>query len=290
MRLVRESMWPVSEWSGIARDFSVDLQEAQLGCLTSVLEVTRGLPHSRRTRSDVDNSADSSYCLFTTDQRVDWAHNGHNERLHSGDVVLLGQGEHDSHMANSGFRSNVLKLPAHWLESWLPDPELLAGRNIPRDSRWGRVLSPMLRQLTPEFAAAPSLPHEVLVDQVGATLALIAAEVDARLNSDLLRRIQDCIRQRCAEPNLTAAEVAASLNLPPLSLHRALGAGDATFASLLLDERIKLAQQMMTLPSFNRLSTAELAHRAGFLSVSHFTRVLRKRTGRTARELRRPTH
>jgi AraC-like DNA-binding protein len=286
---MRESMWPVSEWKGIAGDFSVDLQDAPLGCLTSVFHVMRGLPHSRRTRRDVDNSSESCYCLITTDQRVDWAHNGHRERLDSGDLVLLGQGEQDSNMAEGGFQSNVLKMPTHWLESWLPDPHFLAGRRIPRDSRWGRVLSPMLRQLTPEFVAAPPLPPQVLVDQVGATLALIASETEGQSPPDTLKRIQGCIRERCAEPQLTAANVAASLNLAPRLLHRSLAANNLTFASELVDARISVALKMLTSSSSTQLAISDIARHAGFMSLAYFTQALRKRTGRTPMEFRGQT-
>jgi AraC-like DNA-binding protein len=286
---MRESMWPVSEWKGIARDFRVDFQEAQLGCLTSVFQVTRGLPHSRRTRSDVDNSPDSCYHLITADQTHDWAHNGHSERVYSGDLLLLGQGEQDTNMAESGFQANVLKMPAHWLERWLPAPHFLAGRRIPRDSRWGRVLSPMVQALTPEVVAAPPLPHQVLVDQVGATLALIASEDEVRAAPELFTKIQDCIRQRHAESQLTAAEVAASLNLPSSTLHRALAANRVTFASQLLDARIDAALEMLTSRSFAQLTTAEIACQSGFMSAQYFTRVLRKRTGHTPSALRRAT-
>jgi AraC family transcriptional regulator, positive regulator of tynA and feaB len=285
MRLMRESMWPVSEWNGIARDFSVDLQEAQLGCLTSVVEVMRGLPHSRRTRRDVDNSSDSCYCLITTDQRVDWAHNGHRERLDSGDLVLLGQGEQDSNMAEGGFQSNVLKMPAHWLESWLPDPHFLVGRRIPKESRWGRVLGPMVRQLTPEVVAAPPLPHQVLVDQVGATLALIAGEAEGLSAPDMLKKIQECIHERCAEPQLTAADVAASLNLAPRLVHKALAANKATFASELVNARISVATKLLTSSSFAELAISDIARQAGFMSPAYLARAVRNRTGHTPTEL-----
>jgi AraC-like DNA-binding protein len=283
---MRESIWPVSEWNGIARDFSVDLQEAQLGCLTSVFEVTRGLPHSRRTRSDVDNSSESCYCLIMADQTHDWAHNGHSERVHPGDLLLLGQGEQDSNMAEGGFQANVLKMPAHWLESWLPDPHFLVGQRIPRDSRWGRVLSPMVRQLTPEVVAAPPLPHQVLVDQVGATLALIAGEAEGQRTADLLGKIQDCIRARCAEPQLTATDVAASLNLAPRLLHKSLAANNLTFMSELIDARISVALKMLTSSSFTQLAINDIARQAGFMSPAYFTRALRRRTGHTPMELR----
>lgn len=290
MGLVRDFVWPVSDWSGISPDFAVDLQEARLGCLTTVYETMQGAPHSRRTRSDVENSTDTCYCLFTTDAPVDWVHNGHSEHLASGDVVLLGQGEHDSHMQISGFRSNILKLPGHWLESWLPEPKLLVGRKIPRHSRWGQVLSPMVRQLTPELATAPPLPHAVLVDQVGITLALIVGEAEAEATPDLVNKIQDQIRQRCFEPQLTAAHVASSLSVPPQILHRALAANKLTFASLLLDARTGAALQMLTSPSFAQLTTVEIARHAGFLSASHFARAICKRTGHTPLHLRRSAY
>jgi AraC-like DNA-binding protein len=284
---MRESLWPISEWNGITPDFNVDFQEAQLGCLTSVLEVTRGVAQSRRTRSDVDNSPDSCYQLITIDRTINWAHNGHNERVYSGDLILLGQGEQDGTMPESGFQANILKMPTHWLESWLPDPNLIVGRRIPRESRWGRVLSPMVRQLTPEVVATPPLPHEVLVDQVGATLALIAGEDEVRPAPELFTKIQDCLRQRYAEPQLTAAQVADSLNLPSSTLHRAMAANKVTFASQLLDARIAAALEMLTSRSFEQLTTAEIARQAGFMSARYFTRVLRKRTDNTLSALRR---
>jgi AraC-like DNA-binding protein len=203
--------------------------------------------------------------------------------------VLLGQGEHDCNMAEGGFQSNVLKMPAHWLESWLPDPRFLMGRRIPRDSRWGRVLSPMVRQLTPEVAAAPPLPHQVLVDQVGATLALIASEAEGQSAPDTLRKIQECIRERCAEPQLIAADVAASLNLAPRLLHKSLAANNATFASELVDARISVALKILTSSSSTKLAISDIARQAGFISPAYFTRALRRRTGRTPMELRDQT-
>jgi AraC-like DNA-binding protein len=200
--------------------------------------------------------------------------------------VLLGQGEHNSDMAEGGFQSNILKMPAHWLESWLPDPHFLVGRRIPRDSRWGRVLSPMVRQLTPEVVAAPPLPHQVLVDQVGATLALIAGEAEGLSAPDMLKKIQDCIRERCAEPQLTGADVAASLNLAPRLLHKALAANKVTFASELVDARISVALKLLTSSSFTGMAISDIARHAGFMSPAYFTQALRKRTGHTPVKLR----
>ena len=282
-----DSLWPVSDWSGISRDFSIDMREAQLGCLTTAVETLSGAPRSRRTPRDVENSKESCYQLFACDSPWSMAHNGHDERLLPGDVVIVGDGEHDSYLP-FGLESHVLKLPAHWLESWLPDPNVVVGCAISKDSRWGRVLSPMVWQLTPELAVDPPLPHRVLVDQLGATLALIAGESETRATPDLLEKIQDSIRQRCSDPQLTADSVARSLDVPPRILHRVLAAKSLTFASQLVDARIDVAREMLTSPSFAHLTTAEIARQAGFPSATHFARTVRKQTGRTPTELRRP--
>src|SRR5262245_52683685 len=49
LNLVCTSTWPVTDWSGISDDFSVELEEAPLGCLSSLKETMVGAPHARRT-------------------------------------------------------------------------------------------------------------------------------------------------------------------------------------------------------------------------------------------------
>ena len=287
--ILNRSLWPVTEWSALSQDFGVYVEEGQLGSLTTVFE-TITPTRARRTRTDVDDTGESCYLLFALSSgELDFSHNGQNARLRPGDLALIGGGEHESY-SRVGCKVTILKLPTHWLRVWLPDANVLAGHLISRDSRWGRVLSPMATQLTPEFAVAPPLPHGVLVDQLGATLALIAGETEASAMPDVLAKIQDCIRQRCTEPQLTAGDVATSLQIPPRLLHRVLAANNASFASQLLDARTTIAIQLLTSRSFKGLTNAEISRHAGFLNASYFARVIRKRTGHTPQELRYPTH
>jgi AraC-like DNA-binding protein len=289
MSILRQSLWPVTGWTDLPEDFGFELREASLGSIASMSEkVSRH--RSYRSRKDVEHSRDRCYLLFANQLPWDVAHNGYRDRCDRGDVVIVdSEGELET-SAESGFDGIILKLPVDWLRTWLPEPDSIAGQRIARDSRWGRVLSPMVRQLTPELAASPPLPAGVLVDQLGVTLALITGESEAGAMPDLLKKIQDCIRQRFSEPQLTAADIAVSLNVPARILHRALAAGNTTFASQLLDARTDAALQMLASPSFKRLTITEIGRQAGFLSSSYFSRVVRKRTGRTPLELRRPAH
>jgi transcriptional regulator GlxA family with amidase domain len=89
------------------------------------------------------------------------------------------------------------------------------------------------------------------------------------------------------EAQLTAADVADSVNVSVRTLHRTFAAVDETFGTSLIDARARVALRMLTSPLFKRLTTAEIGRRAGFVSASHFARVIHHRTGRTPLQLRR---
>jgi AraC-like DNA-binding protein len=66
--------------------------------------------------------------------------------------------------------------------------------------------------------------------------------------------------------------------------------GRRDFGEKLIEAKAHVALRMLTSSLFNRVTTAEIGRRAGFLSASHFARVIRARTGRTPLHLRRETN
>jgi AraC family transcriptional activator of tynA and feaB len=185
-----------------------------------------------------------------------------------------------------------VRLPIDWITAWIPQPRLLVGKRIPYDSRWGKMLSNYISQVGPEVAAAAPLPTRVMADQIGALLALAADEMrvfpdDQAPALQQRARIQSCIEERCSELELTATEVAASLNLSARTLHRTLAGHGETFGKKLIDARFDLACRMLQSRTFDRVTIAEIGKRAGFLDASHFARVCRERSGRTPSNLRR---
>lgn len=278
MSVMKDALWQVTDWRQVPVDFNVELRAARLGGLMTMVEDMTA-HHSLRTRADVERSAERSYHLFVS-LRQPWAftHLGQHERLERGDVVMMGEGTHETHVP-TGFYGVIVKCPEAWVQTWLPDPLAIAGRTIRHDSRWGRVLSPMLSQFTPEFVASSPLPHAVLVDQLGALLALVAGDANARTAPALLAKALEGIRARCADVGLTAADVAAALNVPVQVMHNALAAGKTTFAAALLQARVERAVPLLRASAPGVHTLAEIARQAGFASTSHFSRVVRERTG-----------
>jgi AraC family transcriptional activator of tynA and feaB len=189
-----------------------------------------------------------------------------------------------------------LQLSEQFVRKWVPNPTVLGGRRICQDSRWGRVLASYVAQLSPEFVVQAPLPPAVLIDQLGALLALTASELSgSRAESTPAERsvrdhVLDHIKQRCPDPGLQAADVASTLNISKRTLHRALAACGEGFGAMLIQARVDLAVRMLESPLFDRMTTAEIGRRAGFSDASHFVKVVRRRTGRTPLHMRRARH
>lgn len=287
-----EAITPMSLGQADAQGFHAELSSAFLGEIR--VSKTKGAPHSAfRGRSELARDGARSFNLLMTLQAPWTADHRGSVRMLPRDVLVIDSDKAFKTDVRQAFVAVNVAVTEPWLRRWIPDPQMLAARRIPGDSAWGLTLSAYLGELTPELAAAPPMPLSVMADQVGSLLALMASSMTpSSLNSspavrELHVRIDECIAQRCTELELTATDVAASINVSVRTLHRALAAKGVTFGASLIDARANVAIRMLTSPSFRRVALAEIGRRAGFFSPSHFARVIRIRTGRTPRQLQK---
>jgi AraC-like DNA-binding protein len=248
---------------------------------------------SARTTLDIAKSRDQAFNLIVGINGVSkWTDSKNQLVLRPGDMILG-----DSRLEHfgdfpEGYMNMNVRMPIEWLRTWVPEPRTLVGRRIDRESRWGSLLSQFVAKLTPWSGDRLPLPLHVVSDQIGALLALAASEVpgvsmpDAVSAPDHYLRIKDCIRQRCGELQLRAADIALSVQLSPRTLHRILASHGETFGRLLIDARLDVAQRMLESKFFRRLSTAEIGRRAGFSETSHFYRVFRQHLNATPGQFR----
>ena len=128
----------------------------------------------------------------------------------------------------TNWKDVYVRLSEQFVRRWVRNPIVLGERPL-GDSQWGRVLASYLAQLSPEFVVRAPLPQAVLIDQLGALLALTASErsgsraVSTPAERSVRDHVYDHIRQRCADTSLQAADIASSLNISTRTLHRALG-------------------------------------------------------------------
>lgn len=286
-----EAVNPLRVCKADPRSFHADLSFANLGDI-GVTKATGGAHGSMRGRAELALSGEHRFNLLVSLTSAWTAEHRGALRMAPRDVLVMDSEFPTRTDVRTAFTAVNVSVSASWLRQWVPDPHVLAARRIPGASLWGLTLSSYLSELSPELAAAPPLPLSVIADQVGALLALTAANMRTAFKARtvatraLRERIQDCIAQRCTELHLTAADVAASAQVSVRTLHRTLAAANQTFGGQLIEARSGVAVRMLTSPLFRRVLTAEIGHRAGFTSPSHFARVIRMRTGRTPRQLR----
>jgi AraC-like DNA-binding protein len=271
--------------------FWADMEVCDLGTMSIVRQV--GKPH-RAFRDDPEFGRDerrSFHLILNVTSPWTIAHRGQN-RMEPGDAILTDSRFNHDIRTEAPYDFVNLKLSEAWVRRWVPSPASLVGRQIRGGTGWGRALTAFIAQLSPRAVLDSPLPTSVLTDQVGALLALLWSQElgggpsEKKVDKALHERINDAIAQRCAEPALTAAAVAAPLGISLRTLHRALARSGETFGAALMAARVSLAVRMLESPLHRRLTTAEIGRRAGFADPSHFSRVLRMRLGLTPTQIR----
>jgi AraC-like DNA-binding protein len=271
--------------------FWAEMQACDLGMMSIVR--MGGSPH-RCYREDPEFGRDEPhnfYLILNVASPWNIAHRGATH-LEPGDAIITDSRFNHDIRLDGAFDIVNLRLSEAWLRQWVPSPASLVGRRIPGGAGWGRALTAFASQLSPHAVLDSPLPASVLTDQVGALLALMSSEATAagtgptKADRALHERIKDSIIQRCAEPALTAAAVAAPLGISTRTLHRALTRCGETFGAALMVARVSVAVRMLESPFYRRLTTAEIGRRAGFADPSHFSRVIRTRFGLTPRQIR----
>lgn len=274
---VARSMTPVGIRMPYAAQFSSSMKMASVDGF-SVLRIT-GSPHEvYRGEREISLSAAHKYHLLLTCATPWTLAHGSAEVLQPGDAVLLDSQRPQTSATAVPYEMVHVMLDAGWLDRWVPRPDLLVGRKMTAATPWGNSLASFAKVLTPELLLDAPLPTRLLCDHLGAMLALAVNEIDQtfvprKAETAQRQRILDMLAQQCTDPRLTAADVAASLNMSVRTLHRVLAMTKETFGHLLIEARLRIARRMLESRIFMNMTVSEIARRAGFATSSHFARV-----------------
>jgi AraC-like DNA-binding protein len=214
---------------------------------------------------------------------------GRRLKVEAGDCLLIDCLAGFEFNFPQGVEALVLEISKDWLRGWLPAPEDAAARLIDGRSGWGATLASALNNLTPETVGASGLPATVVAEQIGSLLGLAAAHDDPSPTTHkraLLRRVTETIRERCHEPDLDPATVAAALGLSRRYVHLLFASTGTTFSRQLYACRLDKAQRLLCDKRFEGLGIAEIAWSCGFSEPSHFTHRFRERFGSAPRTYR----
>lgn len=276
------------EASSDAAQFQGELVSASLGPVGVNWVQSSAQSVWRTQRGIMRGDKRVAYLLGNLDSRWRVAQDGRETLMQAGDFVLVDARRPYHFDFPDGPSTVSLELPLAWLARWVDEPEAHTAQAFRADrGGWGAALCAFARPWQPGMAAEPPLPAELLSDHLGALLSLACSGAPQQAHvPGLAERAKQIMRERLAEPGLTALQVAQELGCSVRSLHRALASAHTPFAPLLVAERLAVARQMLANPALRHVTVGEIGRRVGLLDASHFARLCRQHLGLSPSVLR----
>ncbi|CCK28539.1 AraC family transcriptional regulator [Streptomyces davaonensis JCM 4913] len=189
------------------------------------------------------------------------------------------------------FRTKSLILPKDALGLSESDMTHITARRLSSDTSLGDLLSPLVAGLVDGAGSFPPRATELMARNVVDLLGVLTDELLGRASGDtpggnraLLLRIQAFIDRHLTDPDLTPQTIARTHHISLRYLHKLFEGEDATVGRWIQRRRLEECRQDLALHS--NATIAAVAHRWGFTSAAHFSRVFRAAYGMTPREWR----
>ncbi|MGW8399594.1 AraC-like ligand-binding domain-containing protein [Streptomyces lydicus] len=190
------------------------------------------------------------------------------------------------------FRTKSLVLPRDILGLSESDLAHVTASPLGPDTPLGSLLSPFLAGLVDGAGTYLPRTSEQMARNVVDLLGVLADEVRGRPSADtpggnraLLLRIQAFIDRHLADPDLTPQAIARAHHISLRYLHKLFEGEDVTVGRWIQRRRLEECRRDLARRG-NGLTIAAVAHRWGFTSAAHFSRVFRAAYGMAPREWR----
>ncbi|KUO17576.1 helix-turn-helix transcriptional regulator [Streptomyces dysideae] len=106
----------------------------------------------------------------------------------------------------------------------------------------------------------------------------------SNVGNEMLTRITDFIEAHLTDPDLSPKSIALAHHISVRYLHKLFQNEGTTVGQWVRQRRLSLSRQELGRTSNQRLTVAAVAHRLGFISPSHFSRVFRDAYGMSPSE------
>jgi len=221
--ILSSSLAPSALSTAMPSEYELEVTALELPSIAIVAQ--RGSPQrSIRSRPEIRRTA-QRYCFLVLVVSGSWhVASLTRTRFGAGDLIFYDSRDPLDCDLLLNWSDLNLQLSEGFVRKWVPRPAVLTSRNICRESKWGRLLASYVAQLAPEFVVHAPLPQTVLIDQLGALLALTAAELSgSRVVSTPAARsvrdqVYDHITQRCPETSLQASRVRSTCPREPCTV------------------------------------------------------------------------
>ncbi|WP_225828547.1 helix-turn-helix domain-containing protein [Streptomyces naphthomycinicus] len=191
------------------------------------------------------------------------------------------------------FQTKSLVLPRQLLGLSESSLRRITATPLGGDSALGSLLTPFLSRLVDTAATYPQRTGESIARNVVDLVQALAEERLGRAAPDTptaarlsLLRIRAYIDQHLADPDLTPITIARAHHISVRYLHKLFQQEDVTVGRWIQQRRLEQCRHDLARRPMAGLTIAAVAHRWGFTSASHFSRVFRAAYGVSPAEWR----
>ncbi|WDM16181.1 helix-turn-helix domain-containing protein [Streptomyces lavenduligriseus] len=222
-----------------------------------------------------------------------FAQGGRTTEVSEGDLVVYETGRPYSFDYPRRFTTHVFQLPRRTLS--VPDGDIrrIAGDAIHTSGGVGAMLFPFLSSLTSVAGGHPPVIARRLADvfvDLLSTLITERAHPDGTepdtVSGALLSRIREHIDRNLGDPDLSPESIAQAHGMSVRYLHRLFEGEETTVCRLVQRRRLEECSRELARRGRATPSVSAVAHRWGFSSPAHFSRVFRAAYGVPPREWR----
>lgn len=197
----------------------------------------------------------------------------------------------------AAFRMHVIQIPRWMVGVREADLQRLTAVPVRADTETAKLIIPFLFQLATQAGNRPSHIGDLLARNAADLLATFIAE---RLDRDvpdtdaartaLRLRITAFADRHLSDPDLSPQAIADAHHISVRYVHRLFQDEGTTVSRWIQRRRLEACRRELSRPGRNVPAVMAIAHRFGFTSPSHFSRVFRAAYGMSPREWRAAAH
>lgn len=253
----------------------------------SPLDVYRGAP------SRIKEAAEYPFHLlvklnsgFTTSEQQ-----GRSATIGVNDMLIIDSNEAMRLCSHHGTDAWIIGLSQSLVTRWLPDARDAAAVALRGDKGWTSLLAGYLRAMSLEHLNAVASPfeRELVGEHVLSMLSMALsqnklahdAEMVSARDRALHARMRMWIRDHYADPEISAAKLAADFNVSVRYVHKAFASAGRgmTFLDTVQHERMEAAMRMLRTSNISNTQISQIAYSCGFTDPAYFGLVFRKYQG-----------
>lgn len=243
----------------------------------------------RTPRTCRDLPKDSVFVSLLTDGQAVFFHEGGCLTVRAGDLVLYDTRRSYLFGFPSAMRQLLVDIPREVFAERCASGDLAAPLLLGRDAVTSAMESVLSDWIAGCAGGDPARAEDMVLDLVRTRAAPRLGDGSGRpAGSARLALARDYIERHLSDPGLSAERVAEAVGVSARHLSRVFREAGVGPARHILDRRLAEARDELADPGRGHLTVADIAHRWGFASQAHFTRVFRARYDRTPGETRPP--